>query len=71
MTEQIIVYVNDAPVKVFRGMEVRHALIASDYTVFKAAERGEVAVEDGNGFPIGLEGALHDGARIYTRSVKE
>jgi hypothetical protein len=71
MAEQIIVYVNDRPVKVFRGMEVRHALISSDYAVYKAVEKGEIAVEDGNGFPLGLEGALQDGARIYTRRGEE
>jgi hypothetical protein len=71
MAEQIIVYVNDRPVKVFRGMEVRHALISSDYAVYKAVEKGEIAVEDGNGFLLGLEGALQDGARIYTRRAEE
>ena len=70
MAEQIVVYINDRPVEVFRGMEVRHALISSDYALYKAAERGEIAVEDGNGFSLGLEGAMRDGARIYTRRIE-
>jgi len=71
MAEQIVVYVNDRPVKLFRGMEVRHALISSGCALYEAVEKGEIAVEDGNGFSLGLEGALHEGARIYTRRVGE
>ena len=67
MGENISVFVNDREVKIYRGMQVRHALISYDYTLLKAAEEGEVLIEDERGFHVGLEGALTDGSRIYTR----
>jgi hypothetical protein len=67
MTEQITVFVDDRPVKIFRGMQVKHALIASDYSGYQNATRGEILVVDDNGFRLGLEGALQEGSRIFTR----
>lgn len=67
MAEQIVVYVNDEPVKIFEGMNVKHALISFDYALYKAADRGEVRVEDESGFALGLGGTLHSGSRIYTK----
>jgi hypothetical protein len=68
MTERITVFVDERPVKIFRGMQVKHALIGSDYFLYQAVARGEILVEDENGFRLGLEGALQDGSRIFTRS---
>ena len=68
MTEQITVFVDNRPIKIYRGMQVKHALIASDYSLYKAAGRGEIVVVDQNGFRLGLEGALQEGSRIFTRS---
>jgi len=42
-------------------------LISLDYSLYKSAEEGEILVEDENGFWLGLEGALYDSARIYTK----
>jgi hypothetical protein len=64
--EKIVVYVNDQKINLYRGMKVKHALIAYDQRVVKAALAGEVRVEDENGFTVGLEGNLADGAKIYT-----
>lgn len=69
MADRMTVYVNDRPVRIFRGMAVRHALIAADETLYRAARAGDVIVEDGSGFRVGLEGSLDDGARIYTRPM--
>ena len=66
MTESIDVYVNGRKVSIYRGMKVKHALIAYDPKVHKAALAGEIRVEDENGFTVGLEGHLSDGARIFT-----
>lgn len=66
-TERITVYVNGAPVELFRGMKVRHALIALDYECFRQAEQGQIRIEDGNGFSVGLDGALQDGSRIILK----
>jgi len=47
-------------------MKVKHALIAYDQSLYKAALAGEVRVEDENGFTVGLEGSLADGAKIFS-----
>jgi hypothetical protein len=67
MTDQILVFVNDRSVKIYRGMRVKHALISCDYALYRAAEEGNLFIEDESGFRIGLEGALHEKSRIYTR----
>ena len=66
---RITVFVNDKPVTVYRGMQVQHALISYDPSVFQACERGDVRVEDEHGFRVGLEGALREGSKIYTREA--
>lgn len=67
MTEKITVFVNDKPVSLYRGMQVKHALIAYNYPLYSAAQKGEVYMVDQNGFRLGLEGALQEGSRIFTR----
>lgn len=69
MADHILVFVNDKSVKIYEGMRVKHALISCDYALYKAAEEGTIFIEDENGFRVGMEGALHEGARIHTRSV--
>ena len=64
MNERINVYVNGEIISLYRGMKVKHALIAYDQSLYKAALAGEVRVEDENGFAVGLEGSLADGAKI-------
>ena len=66
MSENICVYINDRKIAVYRGMKVKHALIAYDERLYEAALAGEVRVEDQNGFSVGLEGSLTDGARLFT-----
>ena len=67
MSEQITILVDDKPVTVYRGMQVKHALIACDYRLHQAADRGEIIVVDQYGFRLGLEGALQEGSRVFTR----
>ena len=66
MSENIDVYVNGRKIDLYRGMKVKHALIAYDQSLYKAALAGEVRVEDENGFALGLDGHLSDGAKIFT-----
>ena len=68
--ETITVYVNDQPVEIYRGMKVKHALIAFDQDLYTAALSGGAAVQDGNGFAVGLDGSLSAGARIYLKKNK-
>jgi len=65
MGERLTVFVDGKPVTVFRGMTVKHALIALDYALYREVRDGKAAVKDENGFSVGLGGALHDGARFY------
>ncbi len=67
--EHLQVFVNDRPVSVYRGMQVKHALIAVDHTLCKAVRKGELLIQDENGFTVGLEGALHDGAKLYLKKA--
>lgn len=67
VADQITVYVNDRSVRLYKGMEVRHALIACDYDLYKAVEEGLMRVEDKDGLRVGIGGALSHEARIYTR----
>ena len=64
MKERFSVFVNGKPVTVFRGMSVKHALIAYNYPVYKACAEGRAAVRDEHGFAVGLEGALSEGAKL-------
>jgi hypothetical protein len=69
--EDVLVYVNNKKVSIYRGMQVKHALIAHDYSLFKAVEEGRVAVVDENGFTIGLDGSLQDGAKLFVRERRQ
>ncbi len=66
MNQPIPVFVNDKRVSIYRGMKVRHALIAFDQAIYAAVLSGELLVLDQNGFVIGLDGSLEEGAKIYT-----
>ncbi len=70
MGERVQVVVNGSPQTLYRGMQVRHALIARDQALYNAALKGETRVEDGNGFPLDLDGALTDGMTILTKPAR-
>ncbi|MEN6437753.1 MAG: hypothetical protein ABFD97_04155 [Syntrophobacter sp.] len=61
------VFVNGKKVSIYRGMCVKHALIAFDQDAYEEALSGNILVEDENGFLLGLEGALLEGARLYLK----
>ncbi len=65
------VFVNDTKVEIYRGMKVKHALIAYDQALYEAALEGEAQVFDENGFEIGLEGSLTERSRIFIRRKGE
>jgi hypothetical protein len=71
MNEQITVFVDGRPVKIYRGMQVKHALIACDYGLYKAAVTGEAVVVDNHGFVLGLEGSLQEDSKVFTRPKKK
>ena len=71
MNEIILVFVDNQPVKIYRGMQVKHALIAFNQALYQAAVAGELRIEDSYGFQVGLEGALQEGSRIFTKATRE
>jgi hypothetical protein len=66
MEERITVYVNGQAVEIYQGMQVKHALIALDQSLYEDAQAGRIVVEDHRGFSLGLDGAVQPGARIST-----
>ena len=66
MSETIEVFVNGRKLTVYRVMNVKHALIAYDRSLYASARAGLVRVEDELGFTVGLEGAPTRGARLFT-----
>ena len=65
--EYVTVYVNERPVRIFRGLRVKHALLSCDQSLYDRVADGRARVEDERGFPVGMEGALKDGARFVVR----
>ena len=69
--DRITVYVNDRAVRIYRGLTVKQALLSLDQDLYEAAVRGEILPEDENGYALGLEGGLPEGARIYTKGNRD
>lgn len=67
MKDRMRVFVDGREVLLYRGMQVKHALIACDCALYRAAVEGAVCVVDDNGCRVGLEGSLLDGAKLFTR----
>jgi hypothetical protein len=58
------VYVNETPVDLLPGMQVRHALLKAG--LLKEVEAGRKAY-DASGHEVGLDGALSAGLKIYVK----
>jgi hypothetical protein len=63
---KVTVYVQDEPREFFLGLRVRHAI---GYRRSQRVVRGAALVEDGEGNPVDLDGALYDGERLYVRTL--
>ena len=70
MDDRVEVVVNGIRQSLYKGMRVRHALIARDQALYEAALRGEVRIEDGNGFLLDLDGSVTGGMTILTRPAR-
>lgn len=68
MKERFSVFVNGRAVEVHRGMKVKHALIAFGNQAYRDCTEGRANVRDENGFVVGLDGALHEGARYIVQT---
>ncbi len=64
---RIVVFVEDCEVPLFRGMEVKHALIAYNMNIYQEALEGKLKVVDEWGNEVGLSGAISDGNRFYIK----
>jgi hypothetical protein len=69
--DKISVILNDKEIRLHRGMKVKHALIALDQSLLASVEAGDLEVRDADGFAVGLEGGLHDGARLFTTGPRD
>jgi hypothetical protein len=58
------IYVNQKPVDLVPGMQVKHALISA---VRMAEVAGGLKVYDAWGHELGLDGALADGMKIFVK----
>ncbi len=67
MEERITVFVDGQAVELYRGMRVKHALIALDQQLYQDALEGRIVVQDHRGFQLGLDGTVQSGVRISTR----
>ncbi len=70
-TEKITVRVNSNQVELYRGLKVKHALIALDQELYRSARRGDLIVQDSEGHIIGLTGALSEGYIINTTKASK
>ncbi len=62
MEEKITVFVDEKPKQLFLGLRVRHAIGPRKA---KAVEQRRMVVRDADGNIIDVDGALHDGQRLY------
>ena len=58
------VYVNEQPVDLIPGMQVKHALLRAEQM---AAIAAGLKVYDAWGHELGLDGALADGMKIFVK----
>lgn len=65
-SKKIRVFLDGKPIKLFRGMKVKHIL---SHETMQAIKQGELIVTDGEGHERGLEGSLTDGEHLKTRST--
>ena len=61
MNENIDVYVNGQKIDLYRGMKVKHALIAYDQSLYKAALAGECASRTKTGLQLDSKAAWRMG----------
>lgn len=62
--DKIIIYVNDQPQRIYRGMKVKNALCARG---LQSLDLKTSLVVDAEGHELGLEGELTEGMRLYVR----
>lgn len=60
--EQITIYVNDKPKRIFFGMRVKNVISARRA---QAVREYRAIIRDADGNRIDVDGALYDGERLY------
>lgn len=68
-SRRITVHVEDEPLHIWRWARVRDAVAWYSEEEYRRVRRGERRVVDAAGHPVGLEGQLQDGARLYLRDA--
>ena len=60
--EQITIYVNDKPKRIFFGMRVKNVISARRA---QAVREHRAIIRDADGNRVDVDGALYDGERLY------
>lgn len=60
--DKITIYLDDQPMRIYRGMKVKNALCARG---LESLNLELSSVVDAEGNPVGLEGALAEGMKLY------
>ena len=68
--DKIRVYVDGKPILIAKAFSVRHAILAHDEDALAEVISGEAYVADARGVEVDLDGALHDGMRLYVKSTE-
>ena len=64
--EKFIVYVNDKPKEIFRGLLVKHAI---GYRNARSVREHKALVRDADGNAVDVDGALYEGERLYLTRI--
>lgn len=60
--DKITIYLDDQPLRIYRGMKVKNALCARGR---QALDLQHLSVVDAEGHTVGLDGELSEGMRLY------
>jgi sulfur carrier protein ThiS len=65
----MVVQMNDKEIELFSGARVRDALLKYSKDAYRSTRSGDTVVVDKNRNPVGMDGELSNGQRLYTSPV--
>ena len=67
----MIVQMNEKVIEIFAGAKVRDVLLKYSEEEYRAALSGQTATVDKNNNPVGLDGEVSNGQRLYIKVKKK
>lgn len=67
----MIVQMNEKVIEIFAGAKVRDVLLKYSEEEYRAALSGRTITVDKNNNPVGLEGEVSNGQRLYSKVKKK